>query len=354
MTSPKFVISVPIGAYHPLLRDCLQSLAVQEPKPAVAILDASGDARVAEVIAEFADMAVYHRAGPDGGQSDAIVEGWNHVDGDILGWLNADDALYPGALRLAARQFEKNPDTDLFYGHSLIIDDNEAVKGYHWAVEPPSETILSGDIISQPSCFFRRKKIDEIGGLNRDLHYTMDWDLWVRLWRAEARFDYTEEVLSRVLWSSDAKTGGFNRARRKELERIIGASSGLARRMKSRAGFALHHLFEYATPAFAANALRGLPLRRMRTINGLDRLGRFQDTASLPLVHYRPHNMKGLTVNIQATSPVSISAGGATLEAAGAGAHALLFDAQGCETFTLRLENHGGKPAKLVSVQWRD
>ncbi len=212
--APSFVISVPIGAYHPLLRDCLKSLAIQTPRPLVAVLDASGDPRVGEAVAEFSDLVAYHRTGPDGGQSDAIIEGWDNISGDILGWLNADDTLYPGALAEAAKQFSGAPDTDLFYGHSVIINDDDVIEGYHWAVEPPSDMILAGDIISQPSCFFRRSRLEEIGGLDRDLHYTMDWDIWVRFWRAGAKFAYTENVLSRVLWSSDAKTGGFNRQRR--------------------------------------------------------------------------------------------------------------------------------------------
>lgn len=352
MSTPSFVISVPIGAYHPLLRDCLASLAIQDPKPAVAILDASGDERVAKVIAEFPSLAAYYRNGPDEGQSDAIVEGWNHVDGDILGWLNADDALYPGALQEASLHFSENPDTDLFYGHSVIIDDDETVRGYHWAVEPPSESILAGDIISQPSCFFRRSKVDDIGGLDRDLHYTMDWDLWVRLWRANAKFAYTENVLSRVLWSSDAKTGGFNHRRRAELERIIGANNSSVRRLKSRVGFALHHLFEYVTPPRVADAIRSLPLRRMRAIGGLDRLGRFVGRAKIPLAHYARNHMKGLSVTLRAVEAVSIVVGNVRTEVVVDGDHEIQFDIPAGETILVNLENSGSAPARLFRLRW--
>ena len=55
-------------------------------------------AAAAEAVDQFSDLVAYRRAGPDGGQSDAIIEGWDNLSGDILGWLNADDALYPGAL----------------------------------------------------------------------------------------------------------------------------------------------------------------------------------------------------------------------------------------------------------------
>ena len=351
---PTFAISVPIGAYHPLLRDCLNSLAIQTPRPQVAVLDASGDPRVAEAVAEFPDLVVYHRAGPDGGQSDAIIEGWDTLSGDILGWLNADDALYPGALEEAAQAFINAPDTDLFYGHSIINNDDDVIVGYHWAVEPPSDMILAGDIISQPSCFFRRKKLDEIGGLDRDLHYTMDWDIWVRLWRAGADFAYTDNVLSRVLWSKDAKTGDFNRRRREELERIIGANASLVRRLKSRFGFALHHALEYLAPDFIADFLRSAPGRTLRAINGVDRNGGFSGEAFLPLVHYAPEPMTALEVTLECESAVVLSAAGARSEVDTSGVHRLVFEkpvAAG-ETVNLTLDANGGR-ARFLGAKWR-
>lgn len=353
-TPPNFAISVPIGAYHPLLRDCLASLAIQSPRPHVAILDASGDPRVAEAVKEFEDLAAYHRAGPDGGQSDAIIEGWANVGGDILGWLNADDALYPGALAATAKQFVDHPDTELFYGHSVIVNDDGAAEGYHWAVEPPGEAILAGDIISQPSCFFRRATLDRLGGLNRDLHYTMDWDIWVRFWRAGAKFAYTDEVLSRVLWSKHAKTGGFNRRRREELERIIGANASLARRMKSRFGFALHHVLEYMAPDFVADLLRAVRGRETRAINGLDRLGRFEARARLPLVHYESAPMTGFDVRLASSGKTRIAASGAEIEAFGAGTHRLRFvePVPAGETVMLELTAEKGV-ARLAGVRWR-
>ncbi len=331
------------------------SLSIQEPKPAVAILDASGDERVASVIKEFSGLAAYHRAGPDKGQSDAIIEGWEHVDGAILGWLNADDALYPGALQQVAAHFREAPTTDVFYGHSTIVEDDETIKGYHWAVEAPGVAILAGDIISQPSCFFRRAKVDEIGGLDRDLHYTMDWDLWVRLWRAGAHFAYTEDVLSRVLWSSDAKTGGFNRSRREELERIIGANSGLTRRLKSRVGFALHYLFEYVTPPKIADMVRSLPIRRMHTIGGLDRLGRFAGTARMPLAHYLTKDAKGLAITLKpGGGVVKARVGGEWVDLSGAHGGEVEFDppVSAGKTVILELENAGERPARLLGVRW--
>ncbi len=284
----KFAISVPVGAYHPLLRDCLNSLAVQNPRPQVALLDASDDARVMAIAEEFDAILSYRRHGPDAGQSDAIIEGWRNLDGDILGWLNADDALYPQAIAQVGERFQTTPSAAVVYGHSSIINDDGWFTGYHWAVEPPSSRVLAGDIISQPSCFFRRDAYEAIGGLDAGLHYTMDWDLWVRFWRARVEFSFIDDVLSRVLWTRGAKTGGLGASRRQELERIIGqnTSASLVRRIKTRIGFGLHHAFEYMMPDRLARPIRQRLAPACAPINGLGRNGEITAAARLPLLHY--------------------------------------------------------------------
>jgi hypothetical protein len=181
----------------------------------------------------------------------------------------------------------------------------------------------------------------------------MDWDIWVRLWRAGAKFSYTEKVMSLVLWSKDAKTGGFNRRRREELERIIGANDDRVRRLKSRAGFALHYIFEYVTPRFVSDFVRAAPWRKLRTIGGIDRNGRFAGKALMPLVHYADEPKIGFDVHFHTAEKVQINAAGSVLEAFGAGTHRIKF-AQAVpagQTVTLELEAMKG-PARLAGVRW--
>ncbi|WP_375202101.1 glycosyltransferase [Hyphococcus sp.] len=352
--APTFSISVPIGAWHPLLRECLQSLAIQTPRPNVALLDASGDPRVKTDAGAFDDLIVYRRHGPDGGQSDAILEGWANAPGDILGWLNADDALYPGALARAAAKFDDDENLDVVYGHSVIIDDDFAVVGYHWAVAPPSDLLLSGDIISQPSCFFRRSAYDKAGGLDADLHYTMDWDLWVRLWRDGAKFDFINEVMSRVLWTKEAKTGGFGTGRRKELARIIDQNASPVRRLKSKLGFALHHVFEYMMPPALARALRGRLSPSGAVINGLGRNGEIDNEATLPVVHYLPEPARKLRLAFTEKADISIAAAGGALSASGAAEIVFGLPAAQApgETLMLTIRNEGASPAIFTGLRF--
>ncbi len=349
----KFSIAVPIGAYHPLLADCLESLAIQTPRPAVSLLDASGDPRVAETADRYRELIAYRRHGPDKGQSDAILEGWRETPGDVLGWLNADDALYPGALKAAGERLGEDDAPDVVYGHSVIVNDSGEVTGYHWAVAPPSDYLLAGDIISQPSCFFRRAAYDRAGGLDASLHYTMDWDLWVRLWRNSAKFAFLDETLSRVLWTPDAKTGGLGRARRKELNRIINQNASPMRQLKSKIGFALNYGFEYLLPPQLARRLRGTMSNTTAVIHGLGRDGEISNTADIPLVRYGGDLSRLEACFANGADVVSLSSpshGGDSTSADGMVILALDKPAKSGETVDLRIENNSAAPAILSHI----
>ncbi|MEM9619531.1 MAG: glycosyltransferase [Pseudomonadota bacterium] len=351
-----FAISVPIGSYHPLLHDCLASLSIQTPAPAIAVLDASDDPRVSNVLDKFNDILTYRRSGPDNGQADAIRTGWDNINGEILGWLNADDALYPGALQKAASHFHKFPDTDVFYGNSTIIDDNNITRGYYWSVEPPSERLLSGCTIAQPSCFFRRSAVDQIGGLDTTLHYTMDWDLWTRLWLSGARFNFSEDVLSRILWSRKAKTGGYGKKRRLELNRIIDANANTVGKIKSRLGFGLHHLLEYATPPSTAKYIRRIFRKNRPQIFGMDRTGAVLSRASIPLAHYSSDEKSGFAVSIDGQAPhCMLAVGGSSIFVETPGEHLIPFEspASAGDVKTLTIENKGKKPVYFDGVVWQ-
>ena len=73
MNAPTYCITVPVGAYHPFLRDCLNSLACQNADLQVALVDASGDPRVSEIAEEFADLLTYRHHGEPGQFSDLNI-----------------------------------------------------------------------------------------------------------------------------------------------------------------------------------------------------------------------------------------------------------------------------------------
>lgn len=249
------------------------------------MLDASGDKRVAALLDEYADIIVYRRSGPDRGQASAIHEGWSCLPGDVLGWLNADDFLYPGALKAAADAFQAS-DVDVVTGDSVFLDGAGRFLGHHPGVGPPDDQILTSNPISQPSTFVRRIAVEAVGGINQSLHYTMDWDLWVRLFRNGARFTKNDAVLSGVMIDRGTKTMGFGPRRRAEVLRIIAPHVDHLRKTKVLYGMALQYADDRTGLVSRALDLGGLRQGSGSAQGKVIAKRRFRAPASLALTHY--------------------------------------------------------------------
>jgi glycosyltransferase involved in cell wall biosynthesis len=120
---------------------------------------------------------------PDSGQSDAIDKGMKMATGEIVGWLNSDDLLLPGALRAVAEGFARHPEAVAIYGAGRKIDAAGALLKSVPARSFDRERLRTALYMLQPATFFRRSAYLEVGGLDHDLHYAMDWELLLRLSR---------------------------------------------------------------------------------------------------------------------------------------------------------------------------
>jgi glycosyltransferase involved in cell wall biosynthesis len=141
----------------------------------------------------------------DKGQSDAIVKGFARATGEVLAWLNSDDTYVPGALGLVAERFSRDDDLALLYGKSEFIDEHGTVIGNYPTATFDAERLATFNFIAQPSTFFRRNAFDAIGGISHELHYCMDYDLWIRF-ANRYPLVYVPERLSTFRLHDESKT----------------------------------------------------------------------------------------------------------------------------------------------------
>lgn len=162
----------------------------------------------------------------DKGQTDAVNKGIRATDGDIIGWLNSDDIYYPGAISRIVAFFNNNPDIDVVYGMADHIDINDnAFEDYPtepWDFEKLKETCF----ISQPALFLRRRIVEKCGFLEESLHYCMDYEYWLRLGKAGAKFAYFEEKLAGSRLYADNKTLASRVKVHKEINDMLKKSFG--------------------------------------------------------------------------------------------------------------------------------
>lgn len=180
---PLVTIVTPSYNQAGFIRATIESVLTQDyPRIEYLVMDGGSSDGTAEIAAEYAGRLTFVSE-PDGGQSDAINKGFRRARGEILAWINSDDVLLPGAVSAAVRAFGETPGVGAVYGEGYCIDREGQVTGRFPATEPFNLWRLNWvcDTILQQSVFFRRSAVEEVGWLRVSLHWSMDWDLLVRL-----------------------------------------------------------------------------------------------------------------------------------------------------------------------------
>lgn len=150
---------------------------------------------------------------PDRGQADAVNKGLRMARGEILGWVNSDDLLRPGALQAVVEAFRARPDASWLHGRCDIVDDRDRVIR-RWVTAYKNRrarrhdlrSLLVENYVSQMTVFWRRSLQDRVGLLDPSLRYTFDYDLWLRFAR-EGPPLFLERTLAAFRWHPGTKSG---------------------------------------------------------------------------------------------------------------------------------------------------
>ena len=133
---------------------------------------------------------------PDRGQTHAINKGFARARGTILGYLNSDDILYPGAISTVVEQFHKNPEIDMLYGKADYIDKEDKKTGMYNTDVYSFERNMFDCCICQPAGFWKKRVADITGKFDEDLHCAMDYDYWLRMDRVGGRILHIPDILA--------------------------------------------------------------------------------------------------------------------------------------------------------------
>ena len=127
---------------------------------------------------------------PDRGLSHAMNKGVAMAQGEVIGWLNADDRYLPGALEAVGRALAQRPDALWVTGRCRIIDgDGREIR--RWVTAYKNAFLrryslplyLTQNFISAPATFLRREAFETAGLFDERYRISMDYDLYLRLAR---------------------------------------------------------------------------------------------------------------------------------------------------------------------------
>jgi glycosyltransferase involved in cell wall biosynthesis len=144
----------------------------------------------------------------DDGQTAALRSGFDLATGEILGWLNSDDMLEPGALAEVHDVFAADPDVVMVSGACLFIDaDGKVIGAMATPPRPTFEDLVRTRLNPpQPSTFFRADAYRKAGGLDASLNLAMDVDLWLKLAKLGKYVVLPDRVLARYRVHAAAKS----------------------------------------------------------------------------------------------------------------------------------------------------
>ena len=179
----RFSIVMPSFRHARFIERSLNSVINQEyEETELIVMDGGSGDGTREILEKYSRHITLWRSEPDGGQSDALNRGFACASGQIFGWLNSDDLYLPGALHHAAHVFAAYPQIDVVYGDWLTVDLMDRIVDHFPAlVASRGRLITEGFFCNAQAMFWRRELHERIGEFDRQLHYTMDYDLMLRM-----------------------------------------------------------------------------------------------------------------------------------------------------------------------------
>ena len=146
----------------------------------------------------------------DRGQSDALNKGIAMASGQWIVWINSDDYLLPDCLNRLAQFLETHPTARFVYSNTVYVDENNQETSRPKVCYTRDNRTLyywwrQGSGFGQPGSFFRKSLWEKYGPFDNDLHYTMDYDFWLKM-SGHVEFLYLDACLATYRLHGASKT----------------------------------------------------------------------------------------------------------------------------------------------------
>lgn len=203
--NPLITVITPTLNMGERLAQCIATVRAQAPvRVEHIVIDACSSDSTIELLESSSDLVWVSE--PDDGQSDAINKGLRMANGDLIGWLNADDTLLPGALERIVREARERPDAGVFYGDIEVIQNAARLRRSPGA-EFSVDAMWDGNVVLQPGTFWTRATQDQVGLLDTDFNLAMDFEYWLRMAKAGVIGVRVDQALATFEIHETSKTG---------------------------------------------------------------------------------------------------------------------------------------------------
>ncbi len=181
------LISIVVPSYNQghFLGETLQSLIDQDyPRLEVIVQDGASKDNSVELAQDFARrhpgvFQVFSEK--DKGHAQALNRGFAKTRGEILGFLNSDDTLYPGVLKRVAQEIDPARGRFIVFGRSLFTGEGSPYVGvehpaeFHSTFEHLAIWKRGFNTIPQPSTFWHRSVYERCGDFDETRNHGLDY-----------------------------------------------------------------------------------------------------------------------------------------------------------------------------------
>ena len=204
---PKISIVTPSFNQGKFIEETIRSVLLQGyPNIEYFILDGGSSDQTIEIIKKYELWITSWVSEKDKGQASAINKGWLRATGEIVSYLNSDDIFLPNTLWQVSHFFSRHQESGMVFGDAYFVDHKSRIIGQFRGKKYDQTSLFYRTInIGQPATFLKRSVLDKTGYLDEELHFSMDFHLWLRISLFNS-LDYIPAFLATMRLHPGAKT----------------------------------------------------------------------------------------------------------------------------------------------------
>ncbi|MDR1543049.1 MAG: glycosyltransferase [Prevotellaceae bacterium] len=162
------------------------------------IIDGKSTDRTVEIAKKFPNFQIISEQ--DCGLYDAMNKGLRLATGDFVWFVNAGDEIFaPDTAQNIADALAKNPEADIIYGQSLIVDENGKPLGERHKIAPEfltKNSFLNGLVVCHQSILVRKNIAQEY---KLKYRVSADYDWVLNAVSRSKKNIYMDEYLSKFM-----------------------------------------------------------------------------------------------------------------------------------------------------------
>ena len=178
---PLVTIITPAYNRAPFLDETIQSVLAQDyPHIEYLVLDDGSTDNTREVLAKYTGQ-IYWESHPNMGETRTVNKGFMMGKGEIVGVVNSDDPLLPGAVSAIVECMRADPELIVVYPDWNMIDESGKLIRHMATFNYSYRDMLRWHhCMPGPGTLFRREVVDKLKGRDPQFWYVGDFDFWLR------------------------------------------------------------------------------------------------------------------------------------------------------------------------------